>query len=69
MQKGKDRGHEDKGGDRRERKTTDDGTAQGGVLLAAIAETERHGNHADDHGESRHADWAESSGAGFDSSD
>ena len=66
MQKGKDRGHKDEGGDRREGKSTDDGTAERGVLLAAIAEAERHGNHADDHGEGGHADGTEARGAGFD---
>ena len=34
--------------------TADDGAPQGGVLLAALAQAERHGEHADDHGEGRH---------------
>ena len=65
MQKSKDRGHEDESGDGGESKATDDGAAEGRVLLATIAYTERHGNHADDHGEGRHADGTEARGAGF----
>ena len=44
----------------------DDGAAERGVLLAAFAEAEGHGDHADDHGERGHDDGAEAGGAGFD---
>ncbi len=34
--------------------TADDGTAQRGVLFAALAETKGHRHHPDDHGKRRH---------------
>ena len=47
-------------------KTADDGATERRVLLAAVAEAEGHGDHADDHGEGGHEDRAEAGEAGFD---
>jgi len=51
---GKNDWNEKKSGDRGEQQSTDDGAAQRCVLLRSLAQTERHGNHTDDHGQSRH---------------
>src|SRR5450631_2556821 len=45
--------------DRREEKAADDGATERRVLLAALAETQRHGRHADDHRQGGHDDGAE----------
>ena len=63
---GRRRGNEDQGGDGGAEQAADDGAAERGVLLAAFAGAERHGDHADDHGERGHHDGAEAGGAGFD---
>src|SRR5258707_4104457 len=49
-----DDGNEDERGDRREDQAADDGAAERRVLLAALAQAQCHGRHADDHGERRH---------------
>ena len=67
--RGEDRGNEDQGGDGGEEQAADDGAAEGRVLLAAFACAERHGDHADDHGEGGHADGTEAGGAGLDGGD
>ena len=40
-------------------------TAERSVLLAAFAQSERHGEHADDHGKRRHEHRAQSADAGL----
>src|SRR6185369_2339218 len=47
-------GNEHQRGDRCKNQTADHGAAERRVLLAALAEPERHRQHADDHGERRH---------------
>src|SRR5580704_18175612 len=54
-----DDGNEDERGDRRKNQPTDDGATERRVLLATLAQAERHGGHADDHGERRHQHRAE----------
>src|SRR5882724_3407815 len=49
----------------RENQAADDGSSEGSVLLAAFAEADGHGNHADDHGESGHDDRTDADEAGF----
>src|SRR3954469_4162088 len=51
--------HKDQGGAGGEDQAADDGAAQRRILLAAFAQAQRHGRHADDHGQRRHADRAE----------
>src|SRR5438445_10833166 len=57
-----DHGHEDERGDGREHEAADDDAAEGRVLLAALAETERHRQHAENHREGGHDDRAEAGG-------
>src|ERR687888_2127681 len=45
---------EEQRGERRHRESADHGAAQRRVLLAALAEPERHRQHADDHGQRGH---------------
>ena len=68
MKHGEDRGHEDQGGHGRAEQAADDRSAQRRILLAAIAQPERHRHHADDHGQRRHADRAKTGGACFNGS-
>src|SRR5713226_5301507 len=56
-------GHEEQRGERRHGQAADDGAAERGVLLAPLAEAERHRQHADDHGEGGHQDGAQARGA------
>src|SRR5205814_8805979 len=49
-----DHRHEEERGEGREREPADDDAAERGVLLAALAEAERHRQHAEDHRERRH---------------
>ncbi len=42
-----------------EQQAADDGSTQRSILLAAIAESQRHRHHADHHRESRHDDRTE----------
>src|SRR3569833_963956 len=51
--------------DGREDQSADHGAAERCVLLAALAEPERHRQHADDHGERRHQLRAEADESGF----
>src|SRR5581483_10516380 len=53
-------GHEKQRGGRGERQSADDRAAQRGVLLAALADPERHRHHADNHRQRRHQHRAES---------
>src|SRR6267378_6525231 len=46
--------HEDERGDRRKNQAADDGAAERRVLLAALAQAQRHRRHADDHGKRGH---------------
>ena len=50
----KHRRHEEERRDGREYQPADDGAAERGILLTALAEAERHRDHADDHGGRRH---------------
>src|SRR5258706_4230408 len=58
-------GKKKRGGGGAKDKPADNGAGEGGILFAAIAEAEGHGDHADDHGESGHEDGAEAGEAGF----
>src|SRR5713101_3089592 len=49
----------------RENQAADDGSSEGSVLLAAFAEADGHGNHADDHGQSGHDDRTDADETGF----
>ena len=51
---------------RRDRESADHGAAEGGGLLAAFAETERHRHHAGDHREARHQDRPQPAARAFD---
>src|SRR5207248_652827 len=42
--------HEEKGENGSNHQATDDGSAKRSVLLAPLAQAQRHGQHADDHG-------------------
>ncbi len=66
VQQGEDGGNEDEGGDGGGGEAADDGAAERRVLFAAFAEAERHGDHADDHGEGGHHDGTEAGSSGFD---
>src|SRR3977135_4589953 len=52
-------GDQEQGCDRAHEQAADYGTAEWGVLLTAIAETERHRQHADDHRQRRHQDGSQ----------
>ena len=52
--------NEEKSRDRGQEEATDHGSSERSVLLPAFTETERHRDHADDHGESGHQDRAQS---------
>src|ERR1700739_2522279 len=56
MNHGKDAGHEKKRRERGKHQSADDGASEGSVLLAAYAEANVHGHHADDHGHGGHDD-------------
>src|SRR5579885_1102007 len=64
MQQGKHSGNKDQGRDRGEQQAADHRAAQRRVLFAALAHSQRHGHHADDHGERRHDHRAETREAG-----
>ena len=49
MQKSVHYRDENQGGERREKKAADHRAGQGRILFAALADAERHGNHANDH--------------------
>src|SRR6185312_911858 len=66
MQQRKHRGDKNKSGDRRETEAADNGTAQRRILFATFACSQRHRDHADDHGQRRHDDGAKPRRAGFD---
>src|SRR5580765_6734217 len=59
-----DERHDEQRGEGGDDEAADDGAAERGVLFAALAEAERHGQHADDHGEGSHEDGAEARGSG-----
>src|SRR5579872_4241432 len=66
MGDGKYDGYEEQRGHGGEHQATDDRQPQGLVLLAALAETYGHGQHADDHGQSCHDHRPETGEPGFD---
>src|SRR5580704_3312274 len=49
--------HDQQCGDGSDHQSTNHGTAQRSVLLAALAQAERHGQHADDHRQRSHQHW------------
>ena len=57
--------HEEESGDGGQQQSADDGAAEGRILLAAFAQAEGHGHHADDHGQGRHEHGAEADEAGI----
>src|SRR5712692_8796884 len=57
--------NEEQGEERRDQEAADYRTAERGILLAPFAQAERHRQHADDHGERRHADGPQPHGAGL----
>src|SRR6202011_191225 len=59
-------GDEDQGCDGGAEQAADDGASERGVLLTAVAGSECHGDHADDHSERGHDDGTETGGTGFD---
>src|SRR6266567_5236801 len=60
-----DRRHKEESGKCGEQQSADYGAAERSVLLAAFAQPESHGHHADNHGGRCHDDRAQSSCAGF----
>ena len=66
VQETKNRGDEQQGCQRRAQKAADDGAAERRILLASVAEAERHGNHPNDHRESGHQHWPKARDAGLD---
>ena len=62
----KHRRHENQRCNRGTQQTTDDGASERRVLLAAFAESERHGNHADDHREGGHEHGSKARETGLD---
>ncbi len=66
VQQAKDRRHKDERGHCGAEQSANHCAAEGRILLAAVTEAESHRNHADDHGQRRHADRTEARGAGFD---
>src|SRR5579859_5824000 len=59
-------GYEQQGGDGGEAQATDHGAAERRVLLAALAQPQRHRHHADDHGQGGHQHRTEAAEAGLD---
>ena len=57
-------GHEEERGEGGQGQAADDGPAQRGVLLAAFAQAQGHGQHADDHRQGGHDDGAQARQAG-----
>ena len=55
IEKAKDGGDKDECGHRCAKQAADHCAAERSILLAAFAEAERHGEHADDHRHGRHA--------------
>src|SRR5580692_3235338 len=66
MQQAEHGRNKDECGNRGTEQTSDDGAPQRRILLAAVAEAKRHGNHANNHGECRHQNWPEARVACFD---
>src|SRR5215813_5175788 len=58
-------GDEHQRSNRRKYQTPDHGTAERRVLLATLAQPQRHRRHADDHGKRRHQHRTEADEAGF----
>src|SRR5262245_19744612 len=58
--------HENKCCHRGAQQTTDDSTPERGVLFAAVAQSESHRNHADDHSEGGHEHRSKAGDAGLD---
>src|SRR5579884_594455 len=58
MNHGKDAGYKKERGESGENEAADDGATQRGVLLAAFTKADGHGDHADDHGQRRHENGA-----------
>ncbi len=54
MQHAEECGNEEQRGYRCEKQAADHGPSQRSVLLAAVSHSQRHRNHADDHGQSGH---------------
>src|SRR5215472_10403963 len=52
----KNRGNEEKSRDGSKNKPADNRSSQGGILFAALSETERHWNHSNNHRERGHQD-------------
>ena len=65
MHRGKHHRHEEQGGHGGEDQATNHGASQRCILLGAFAQAQRHGDHADDHGQGRHQHGADARGAGF----
>src|SRR5215470_17166558 len=59
MEQAEHGGNEDQSGDGGAEEAADDRAAERRVLLAAVAQAEGHGNHADDHGQRRHEHGSE----------
>ncbi len=66
VQQTKHRRNKDQRSHRGTKQSTDYGAPEGRVLLASVTEPERHGNHADNHGERRHQDWTKARVTRFD---
>src|ERR1700735_3486157 len=66
VEEGKHGRDKDQCGHRGAQQTSNDSAAERCILLTSITEPERHRDHSDNHGQSRHDDRPESSGPCFD---
>ena len=65
MQEREDRGHKDESGDGGAKQAANHRAAKGCILLAAVSQSKRHRNHADDHRQRRHDYGAQARGPGL----
>src|ERR1700728_3064907 len=65
MQQAEHRGNKEERGHRGAKQAAHNRTAERGVLLASITQTESHRDHADDHGEGGHENRPKTREAGF----
>ena len=65
MEQAEHHGHEEERCQCGDHQATDHRAAQGGVLLTSFTQSQRHREHADDHGQRRHEHRAQAADAGF----
>src|ERR1700683_1480158 len=65
MQQAEHCGNKDQRGHRGTEQASNHGAPERCILLASVAEAERHGYHADSHGQSSHQDWPKARESGL----